>query len=445
MASIKKQDQLQDQDDNGIGDHHQDLNGPTSPAGQVNNNLFDSLNCMDKLEIFNLWNVVTTCGNACAITYSIRGLAEHVDIITELSMRICVGVACFTLWFTTIQYFEFNPRYYIMIFTLKTAVPRILQFVVGILPCFIGYALLGVILFGDRQDRFASLVDTTTTLFAVVNGDSIMTVINTVNYMPVIGELYICFYTMLFTYVCLMTCMAIVEDSFFSSAEHAHKIFELSYPLLGPAPVQQATPDDEEMNNTWDAVTSGNMGVRRDNSGLYSSMDALPPPSLEPTLSVDSVASGTDSAPSRRSARYLPPKIRAILDNSSSSSLAAMQHERPTTPQQQHQMYHGTLSASSSYNQLHSLSRGDSGIGGLEAKEQAPDPSSVDAAFKELQAVLLAQVSCFCHRLLAFKLHPNDHLRCVGMYCCHSYRHPSQVKAVGQQLRSGVLPVVPIC
>lgn len=112
-----------------------------------------------------------------------------------------------------------------MILTLKTAVPRIGKFLIGILPCFVGYALLGLVLFGDQNDLFASLADTSSTLFCVVNGDSIMTVLTSVSYVPVLGELYICVYMMLFMYVCLMTCIAIVEEAFFSAADQAYCLF----------------------------------------------------------------------------------------------------------------------------------------------------------------------------------------------------------------------------
>lgn len=85
-------------------------------------------------------------------------------------------------------------RYYVMILTLKTAVPRIGAFLVGIMPVFIGYSLLGLILFGDQNDLFGSMLSTSATLFCVVNGDSLMTVLTSVANVPVLGELYICVY-----------------------------------------------------------------------------------------------------------------------------------------------------------------------------------------------------------------------------------------------------------
>ena len=130
------------------------------------------------------------------------------------------------LWLALIQYLEFEARYYVLFLTLKRAVPRIGQFLLGIAPMFLGYALLGMILFGDQNPLFGSLVRTVGTLFCVVNGDSIKVVLDSLEgFGGGVGVVYVCVYMMLFTYVVLMTCIAIVEEAFFSSAEYAHLLW----------------------------------------------------------------------------------------------------------------------------------------------------------------------------------------------------------------------------
>ena len=154
--------------------------GPTPSerelAQQKSKTAWESLNCLDKMAIFNLWNVVSTLGNLAALGYSVRSVTVAVDVSIEFTLRIAIGIACLMLWLSLVQYLEFNPRYYVMVLTLKRAVPRIGAFLVGILPCFFGYSLLGLIVFGDQNDLFGSVTATTSTLFAVVNGDSVLQV-----------------------------------------------------------------------------------------------------------------------------------------------------------------------------------------------------------------------------------------------------------------------------
>lgn len=126
-----------------------------------------------------------------------------------------MGIACLLLYLGAVQYLEFFPRYYIMISILKRTTPRVSRFLLGVFPLFIGYALLGMVAFGDQVDRFGDVVQTLRTLFAVVNGDIIYDSFNSVDFLGWGGSLYIYAYIFIFTYVVLMTIIAIVEESFF--------------------------------------------------------------------------------------------------------------------------------------------------------------------------------------------------------------------------------------
>lgn len=87
-----------------------------------------------------------------------------------------------------------------IISTLKNATPRVGQFLIGVLPIFIGYALLGMVCFGDEVDRFGDITQTLKTLFSVVNGDVIYDTFNAVSFMGIGGQIYLYIYIMLFTY-----------------------------------------------------------------------------------------------------------------------------------------------------------------------------------------------------------------------------------------------------
>lgn len=64
----------------------------------------------------------------------------------------------------------------------------------------IGYALLGMVCFGDVTDRFGDVGETFRTLFAVVNGDIIYDTFNAIEFAGLGGQLYLYVYILIFTY-----------------------------------------------------------------------------------------------------------------------------------------------------------------------------------------------------------------------------------------------------
>ena len=87
-----------------------------------------------------------------------------------------------------------------MISMLKITAPRVSKFLLGVLPIFIGYALLGLICFGDVSERFSNLTETLRTLFSVVNGDIIYDTFRAIDFAGVGGQIYIYVYILIFTY-----------------------------------------------------------------------------------------------------------------------------------------------------------------------------------------------------------------------------------------------------
>ena len=161
--------------------------------------------------------VVALAANCLAIVYSTRFLFGHDDVFADQEMRVILGVTIALYWASCAQYLEYFPRFYLLIWTLKVGVPRVLQFFLGIAPFFVGYALLGMTLFGDEVDLFGSFSSTCCTLFAVVNGDSILDVFDALAFFFPIGDIYLYVYIMIFMYVVLMSVIAIVEEAFFDS------------------------------------------------------------------------------------------------------------------------------------------------------------------------------------------------------------------------------------
>jgi hypothetical protein len=204
---------------------------------------FEGLTWKDRLMIFNLWFLVSTVGNLFGLIYSSRIIFFQDDIMASSFLKASLGMACVMYWFALIQYLEFFPRYYIMISMLKLSVPRVSQFLLGVLPIFFGYALLGMVCFGDVTDRFGNITETLRSLFAVVNGDIIYDTFDSIEFAGFGGQLYLYLYILIFTYVVLMTIIAIVEEAFFEAQEKKG---------LGPYEYQPGGDPNGDPNNASD-------------------------------------------------------------------------------------------------------------------------------------------------------------------------------------------------
>lgn len=156
----------------------------------------------------------------------------HLTLRDELCLTF--AVCCALQWISLVRYLGVNARFLILGRTLQRGLPRVAQFLVGVLPVFVGYVLFGTIMFGAHVPRFQSPSATATTLFSVANGDEIHDTFNSVAYTPWIGQIYVYTYMIIFSYVVLMVCIGIIEDSFFSA------VFPASWPSLDKAEREQA-------------------------------------------------------------------------------------------------------------------------------------------------------------------------------------------------------------
>jgi mucolipin 3 len=147
----------------------------------------------------------------------------------SLNDALCfVFASCCALhWVSLVRYLQVNARFAILGLTLQRGLPRVAQFLAGVLPIFVGFVLFGTIMFGAKVPRFQTASATATTLFSVANGDEIHDTFNAVAYTPWVGQLYVYSYLILFSYVVLMVCIGIIEDAFFSA------VFPASWPSAG--------------------------------------------------------------------------------------------------------------------------------------------------------------------------------------------------------------------
>ena len=78
------------------------------------------------------------------------------------------------------------------------------------------YALFGMCTFGGSSYRFSSLKESVITLFSLSNGDSIKdTFAELIVVNPVVGQIYLYSFVIIFSYIVLNLVLAIVEEVFF--------------------------------------------------------------------------------------------------------------------------------------------------------------------------------------------------------------------------------------
>jgi len=174
---------------------------------------WEHLTWREKLSFFNLWFCITIVGNLIQFIATITCFLPGGSVTGRL---VCLGVACFFAWLNLLRYLEYFSTYYLLIRTLQMGVPRVGEFLVGVVPVFFGFAVMGVCLFWPT-DNFSTLTQASMSLFAVLNGDMIHdTFANLGDISPIFSQIYLYSFLCLFIYVVLNVFISIIEDSFFS-------------------------------------------------------------------------------------------------------------------------------------------------------------------------------------------------------------------------------------
>ena len=84
-----------------------------------------------------------------------------------------VGLGCCLTWYSITKYFANTKDYTIISRTFSLAIPLVVKVMIGGLPIFIGFVLLGVCLFWPFRGHFDSVSNSAFTLFGMMNGDNV--------------------------------------------------------------------------------------------------------------------------------------------------------------------------------------------------------------------------------------------------------------------------------
>eukprot|EP00659_Diplonema_papillatum_P010564 gene10564-16244_t len=154
------------------------------------------------------------------VCMSIATTSSSVSSQTIALENTMSGLAVMCSLIVMISHLEHQPRFYLLMKTLRRGIPRAMKFVAGCFPILMGYAILGTVSFGSYADRFASLDASFVVLFSLMNGDIIDETFQSIFFesslfLKVYSRLYLYTYIALFIYAILNILLAIMEDAYF--------------------------------------------------------------------------------------------------------------------------------------------------------------------------------------------------------------------------------------
>ena len=76
------------------------------------------------LRVIDLWTVVSTLGCICVLVFSFTNLITGDSVMSARWTKLFMGFSALTLWSSVVEFMEFNPRYFVLVLTLRKAVPR---------------------------------------------------------------------------------------------------------------------------------------------------------------------------------------------------------------------------------------------------------------------------------------------------------------------------------
>eukprot|EP01043_Picozoa_sp_COSAG02_P000029 COSAG02_NODE_1_length_108762_cov_456.708287_29_plen_669_part_00 len=151
-----------------------------------------------------------------------------------------LGISVALTWFNGMRLFEYSPRYYLLVHSLSHGLPSVARFTLGCVPIFMAYVGAATVFFGRTSQSFGSIGETTTTLFSLLNGDTMLDTFDSIGpadqWRSALGRLFLGTFIMLFSYAVLNVFISIISQAW----EEVH--FEA---LVDGSPPDQLLPDHQ--------------------------------------------------------------------------------------------------------------------------------------------------------------------------------------------------------
>jgi hypothetical protein len=188
-------------------------------------------------------------------------------IPTTASYKIMLGLSCLLLWGTVLQFLTFDPRVYAVAMTFSVAAPRILPYIVGVVPVYLSFVFLAIAVWGADLGIFSTFPSALKTLFALMMGDQMHDILSLMKLVsPTLTALFVLAFIVTTLYLIMNVVISIVEESYFAGKQrkrHLGTLIETRLALMvdeqrGPLPDTRAGTgagaETSPQENTGDAL-----------------------------------------------------------------------------------------------------------------------------------------------------------------------------------------------
>ena len=161
---------------------------------------------------FNKWDLLIIISNICQIIGSILGFMQQKNVYD--SMDKYIGLGGFLCIISIGKYIDYSPTYSFFNRTVINTLPDLIPSIASIMPVFIAFTFLGLMLFWDSE-RFTCVSDIMKALFAVYVGDSVYDVITDItDKSNFLGQIFGYVFTILFIIVVMNVFVAVIQEGF---------------------------------------------------------------------------------------------------------------------------------------------------------------------------------------------------------------------------------------
>ena len=176
---------------------------------------WDMLRKKDKNNIISRFNYLQIIGNTVQLFGALLCLYEAREVI--LINKYIVGIGAALSYTNLLKYLKFYPNFQTIINTLSKSIPYLILYFVGTLPIFLCFVVFALANF-PFSERFYSFTRIILQLFGMMNGDSILDIINDIlDNSYFLGHIYIYLFVTLFFWFVINIFVSIIEDSFVSA------------------------------------------------------------------------------------------------------------------------------------------------------------------------------------------------------------------------------------
>ena len=172
-------------------------------------------------KILDIWTIISICGNAMQIIGAILTIFDPYQFNSLTGFITSMGTVFALLIF--IKYMDNLGSCSIIFETIKRGVPPSLNYLIGALPVFIGYAMFGICVFW-KSEFFATLTDSIASLFSLMMGDSVYFIFDDlINHNYFLGNIYCYSFCIMFIVIVMNIFLGIVGEAFVTKKEKKYK------------------------------------------------------------------------------------------------------------------------------------------------------------------------------------------------------------------------------